>query len=77
MISDPAPGDLCGCKKMAELVKQGRVKYEWFVCSCSPCERSYMIDGKHISECPFCKKTIPYQNYLVLKLKCPKCGYEW
>ena len=43
------------------------LQYEWAVCDCSPCERSYfiVIDGQNvnISFCPKCGKNLNGYNY--------------
>ncbi|GAJ11379.1 unnamed protein product, partial [marine sediment metagenome] len=31
------------CEGWRELVKKGCVSYEWAVCNCLPCERSYQV----------------------------------
>ena len=47
---------------MRELAEKGDVLYEWAVCGCSPCERSYIIkegnEWKPLEECPFCHRGI-------------------
>lgn len=78
MRNPPVESDLCNCEQMKEAIAQKRIEYEWFVCNCSPFERTYYLDGKLIRECPYCKKGIPVHfQPLKLKLKCPKCGHEW
>jgi len=84
MLSQPDPRDLCGCKEMMELVKKKKIRYEWFVCNCSPAERSYQIrkenSWKPLNKCPYCEKPIPM--FGTVKIfpsirKCPKCGEEF
>lgn len=46
------------CEGWRRLVQSDSVSYEWFVCGCSPCERTYQIKigerWEHIKNCPFC-----------------------
>jgi len=50
------------CKELEDLVSKKRFYLSWFVCDCSPCERSYemLVNNRweSVNYCPFCGSRI-------------------
>jgi len=64
MLGQPISTDLCDCPQLLKLAVDGKIRYEWHACGCSPMERSYQLldetsNWVDFSYCAFCGSNIP------------------